>query len=280
MSDEKKENQSSLKRWFMMFIFPPYGMYYFLFKSKVRWLLKIPISLILILVMILSIDQTVNPYRVEESQVQKSIVEYINENPNMKLGSLRAIDRQGAFTWKQEAHLVYRTLTTKGLYDFVMIPDGTNTFKVNAVYQTHPIEIWKNEEYENLYPAEPMAMLYFYEQHEVLGDLKDVKKEGEINLMETTKGTYRYIFDKNKVVSVINEDGKEILQQKNEYNLPKEAEKYFKKNEDDLGKIIKIYDYDMDKEKEMFFVRTEKGNYRVDDYRNGNMELMKQEIKQ
>lgn len=278
MSKKTKNIQASISKWMLMLIFPPFGFYYFIFKSKVKWFVKIPVSLILVVVVILAVDQTANPYRVEDAQVKEAITTYIDKKTDMRLGSLRATDRQGTFVWDDKTQLVYRTLTTHGLYDFVMTPDESNAFKVNAIYQTHPVTAWKSEEFEEKLPTIPMAMLYFYEQRDVLGDLKTATEDEGV--IKTTKGTFHYVFDKNKVIYVKKEDGETILEQKNEYNIPEEAVKYFEKNQDELGKLIETYGYDMDTKKEMYFVKTNKGDYRIDDYRDGNIDLMKMEIKQ
>lgn len=290
MSKEKKSNkktkQSSLKinqvkeklwlKWFFMVIFPPYALYYFLFKTKVKWYIKVPVTIFFIFIVIAAIDQRLNPFRVEESLVSKEINFYIKDHHELELGDLRVADRQGAFLWDENTNIVYRTLTTKGLYDFVIVETRPENYEVKGIYQTYPEEKWVVNS-DDKYTSQPMAILYLFENNEKIGDIKTFKEEDGKNVVETTKGKYYYTFEKNKVINVKDENGKVILKQKNEYTMPDVGYKYFKKNEDKVGKLIEVFDYKMDEEKEMFYIKSTNGIYRIDDYRDGNINLLKGE---
>lgn len=278
MSDKKNNSKEMFSKWLVMLIFPPYAIFHFFFKSKVKWFIKIPIFLLLMIVSLVAIDQTTNPYRVEDSLTKESILKYMNHHPELKMGTLRALDRQDVFLWNDKTHIVYRTLTTNGLYDFVVTPNDKNDFRVTGVFQTHPVVTWVSDEYKEIFPAYPMAMLYFYQNKDVLGYLLEGYHDESSGKITTTKGTFRYVFQKNKVISVEDEEGNILLKQENKYDIPKEAVKYLKKNEQKFGKLVDAYGYQMDSEKEMYFIRTTDGMFRIDDYRNGNMELMKQEV--
>jgi hypothetical protein len=262
---------------FLMMLFPPYGIYYLLFKSRFKWFIKIPISFILILFLIVAIDQAVNPFRVENVLVEEEISAYLMEHSEEKMGTLKYADRKGAFLWDENTHLVYRTLTSKGLFDFVMTPKSEGEYKVSGVFQSYPTIAWRSEEDKERYPTAPSAMLYFYKHKEELGDLKTATEDENVNIIQTTKGTFRYTFEKNKVVSVEKETGEIVLDQKNEYDMPEGAIEYFSKNENELGKLTEVYGYDIEPEKEMYFVKTNQGLYRVDIYTNGSIKLLQQD---
>lgn len=273
----KNENQASsplLGRMFLFLLFPPYGLYVFLFKTKVRWYVKVPVSLIVAVFFILAIDQSLNPYRVEDVQAEKVIISYLEKHPDEHMGTFRKSERNGMFRWKNESFISFRTLTMNGLYDFVVKSNKDGTYTVDSIYQTYPTQLWKKESSTKL-PAYPMAMSYFYEHREELGELKSSREEKNFLKIETTKGEYRYRFAKNRVISVEKETGEIILQEKDEYDVPPIVRKYFKKNEAKLGKISSIFGYEMDTQKESYHLRTEKGRYRVDCFDDRNIELLK-----
>lgn len=276
MKIEQKTSKLPFWKWFLMLLIPPYGIYYLLFRSRFKWYIKIPLGIALILILVLAIDQKMNPYRVENVQVDKSITVYLSKHSDEKMGTFRAADRKGAFVWNKKTQIVYRTLTSTGLYDFIMEPSKPGEFKVDGVFQTYPVVAWRSQEFKDRYPTAPMAMLYFYDHKKELGDLKSATEDDSVNTIKTTKGTFRYTFEKDKVVFVKKTDGEIVLQQKNEYDMPEDAKKYFKKHEKELGKLKEVYGYDMDSKKEMYYVKTSNGIYRVDDYRNGNIKLLQE----
>lgn len=262
-------------KWLLMLLFIPYGLYYLVFQSKLKWFVKIPVTFVLLLLSILSLDQALHPYRVEEKLVKETMTHYLAQHSNERMGNLREMDREGAFVWKKDTHIVYRTLTTNGLYDVIVVESGKGEYSVNGVFQVYPTSLWMNEKSKDIYPTAPMAMLYFYKHQKELGALKNVFEKNGTYDLETTKGIYRYSFKKDKVVSVEKKTGEIILQQKNEYTMPEDAVNYFEKHQKDLGKVLEVYGYDMDTEKEMYYVKTTQDIYRVDDYGNGNIKLLK-----
>lgn len=271
-----RSNKIPFWKYFLMIAFLPYGLYYFIFKSKVKWFVKIPLSIIIMVILIVAIDQKVNPYRVEDKLVNDTIQSFMTKQNKEKVGVVKSIKREGEFIWKKKTYIVYRTSTTKNLYDFVVTVDKKDSYKVSGIYQTYPVSKWDEELSDNMLPAPPMAMLYFYEQKEKIGNVKTVTMIDGNNIVDTTKGKYKFVFEKNKVVLIEKENGQIVLQQKNEYSLPKEAIKYFKKHKNGIGELLEVYSFELDDKKEMFFVKTTKGIYRVDDYRNGHIKLLKQ----
>lgn len=274
-----KMNQNTTKpsflKWFLMILFPPYGVYVFLFKTKFRWFVKAPVGIIALIFLILSIDTALNPYRVEDDQSEKVITAYLNQHDDDHMGKFRTIERKGAFAWKEKTYIVYRTLTTNGTFDFIIAGKENGKYKVDGIFQTYPVQVWKQKDDETQFPTAPMAMLFIYEHQEQLGNLKKVYTKDNQLFFKTSKGTFQYIFMKNKITEITKETGEIVLQEKDQYTLPEKVVDYFDKNKKELGKINEVFEYGMDTEKESYHIRTPKGHYRVDVYDNGDIKLLK-----
>lgn len=269
----KEKTGSSFIRWFFYLLFPPYAIFVLVFRSKKKWYIRFPIALLIIFILILSADQTINPYRVETYQVEKTIDTFISKPGNESFGELVSVERQGAFPWKKKTEVVYKVLTKNGLYDFVLNNSKENEYKVDAIYEPYPSQSWLLNENLDL-PSYPTAMVYFYENQDKLGTVKSGSEKDGQSIIKTDKGTFKYKFSKNKVVSVTNGSGKEVLKQKNQYILPESVHKYFEKHKKEIGTIKDVFDYDMDTEKESYHLKSDKGRYRVDIYPDGNIKLL------
>lgn len=273
---KEKINKIPLWKWSLMLLFFPYGLYHLLFKSKLSWFIRIPVVFLIFVFLILSIDAAINPYRVEERNVKELIQSYIQSQSKEDFGVFRDAERQGNFVWKKDGYVVYRTITTKNAYDFVIGVNDQGKYDVSVIYQNYPVSSWTKEEDLSL-PAPPMALVYFYQHQDVLGEVNSIEKKGGVWWLTTKKGRFRCEWKKNKIVKVLKENGVLVLQQKDSYTLPKKAEKFMKKHESEYGKVFQVYGYELTPTKELYYLKTSKGIYRIDDDRKGNIKLFKQE---
>jgi|HigsolmetaAR206D_1030411.scaffolds.fasta_scaffold00120_19 hypothetical protein len=257
-------------KWVAGWLIPPFGLSLLFPKSRFGRLLKIPLVILVGLILIISVDTVLYPHRVEDVLVKKEIIGFLSENKNLSLGEFRKSERVGAFALKKRVYLVYRMLTRNGSYDFILLVKKEGTYKTEAIYQTYPNEEWVTAK---TFPLPPRAMLVFYEHRTKFGELQKVWNEkGEI-MARTTKGTYQLTLEKGQLTEVKNKSGKTEWEHEIQYELPKRAVAYFRKHEKELGKIDMVFGYDMDPEKEIYRLSTDKGWYRVDVYDDGTIKI-------
>lgn len=263
--------KSSFGGYFLWIMFPPYGIYK-LFRSKVRWYIKVPIILILALFITLAVDQSLKPHRVEDMEAKKLIASYLTDvDPEEDMGELRKVDRIGAFLWNEKTKIVYRTLTKNGLYNFVLESSGNDNYDIDSIYEAYPITRWIKESKEE-YPALPMAMVYFQDNIETFGVIQEDVSDEETYSIKSEKGVFKYNIANNGVTSVQTETGEFILD--DQILLPIKVRNYFEKNEEELGKEPEVVGYEFNDSGESFFIQTEKSYYRVDVMDNGDIDLL------
>lgn len=263
------ESKKSYK-WIIMLLFPPYAFYLLIFKTSIHWSIKTIASFIFAVLLIAVVDASLNPSRVEDTLVDEVISNYLTTHKDENMGNIRKTEREGVFKVNESSYLSYKTLTTNGVYDFVILIKNSE-YEVNGIYQTYPTQNWNENLDEQKLP--PVAMIYLYENIDKYGELKSVAIQDEIYTLETTEGTYLMKFEKNKVVSITTDDGQKLFQEPSNYTLPKKVLTYFEKHEE-LGEITSVFSYEIDTEKESYHLRTSEGRYRVDIYDNGDIDLL------
>ncbi|RKO61698.1 hypothetical protein [Caldibacillus debilis] len=259
-------------KWVAGWLLPPYGLYLLFSSNRFGRLVKVPLSILAILILVIAVDTTLYPHRVEDALVKKEITRFLSENSSFSLGGFRKAERIDAFVWKKKTYLVYRTLTHNGSLDFILLASKEGEYKTEAVYQTYPEKRWVTEK---IFPLPPRAMLEFYEHRTKFGDLQRVWEEAGSLLAKTTEGTYRLTLERGRLAAVEDQSGKRVWKAEIQYELPKKVLDYFRKHEANLGKIDKVFGYEMDAEKESYHLSTDKGWYRVDIYDGGAIEIWK-----
>lgn len=251
------------KKWLWYLLFPPYGLFVLLFKSKAKWYLKTIAVSILVMFLVLAIDQAVYPTRVEDHFSKELIQEAIKDE------EVWHVDRLGAFPHKEKTFVLYRTTTNKNLYHVLVLTDPSNELQVDGIYQLGLEESWIKEPSES-FDIPPIIYLALYESEIDYGEWVWNEEEGFI---ETEKDAFTYMIHGERDVSIYQEgELKENIQVTG--LLPQKASKHFEKNQDELGVLEGVMDYTIDDGYESYYVQTNTGLYRVDRYPNGEIELL------
>lgn len=275
--NSKMPDQIPLWKWAIGILFPFYGLYLLFSKTRFRWFVKLIILVFTALVSIVAIDTVLNPHRVEETVAQKEIKRFIQASGDIDFGRFRKAEREGVFLWNDEPHVVYRILTDVGEFDFVLIADGKENLKTEAVYQTYPTDEWLKK---STLPLPPDAMIITEQLQAEVGEIESAENMEDEHewVIKTDKGTFQLMFLEGQLVEILDETGSAVFKRERLYALPKKAESYLQKHEKKHGKIEAVFGYDMDPVKESYHVQTDKGLFRVDVYDNGKIELLEAKI--
>src|SRR5690625_3275762 len=118
----------------MYLIFPPYGLYVLLFKSKLKWYFKTAIVLFFALIFALSVDLVLSPHRVEETNVANFIRSEFDDQT-------WGIQRFESFRLNNRGYVLYRGIAGDALYHFVITSDEEG-LKMDGVYEMYPQLGW------------------------------------------------------------------------------------------------------------------------------------------
>lgn len=260
--------------WIWWIVFPPYAMYRFVRYSAVKWYFKVPLVLILAFTLILAIDLSLAPDRVEEAKAETAITKYLQNESSEE--SVRKVERMGEginlLKEKEQRLVYYRAVTSNGLFHFGLTSDKEKALTVQQVEQLFPIRMSLTKT-EALLTSE--IALWLAENEEKVGKVKeriDSNDSERTQTIKTDKGTYILHYGNQSVYKVNRIDKNEVvLDEENKPNLPEEIIQHVEENSDKYGTSIQALAYEMDVEKEKYFFKTTKGDFIAEVYDDGTV---------
>lgn len=263
--DEKKSKiNKNAFRWILLFF--PYGIYYMFknkaFKSPIRIAITIFISIIIVGVA----DFLINPDRVLDDMVNKSVVEYLDKNKDMgTFGFIEKVKRD----YKNKNDREYFLYTSKDKY-MVCVNQKDRKAELVGIYEVGHEQktVYQSENFDipkNINPA-----VYFFIKDNDYGNVKEVTKtEYPYQNVKTDKGDYRFFCDYGRVDKVYKKEKDKyqiIYKIKNEDIILPEFKKILDKGK--YGKVQEIMAYDLEKDGQVEYLKTDKGYFKFKKFFN------------
>ncbi len=269
-----------------LFLFPPYGIY-LLYKHKiVNPMVTTVITLIMFLIIGVTIDTVVNPYRLHNLMADKTIKEFNIKNKN-KLGDIRFIERKDdIIKVKDINYFKYGIYTNKGKY-YMYLKTNNNKLEIDGIYKIEP---QRSPIYgENILPKYiskvfPEITLFLEDNKDKFGTYKRLKRnvDKETQIVETTKGSYKIEVKYEQVTKVFklgaNGEGEEVYSKEPIIKLNSKIAKGMKQYKE-AGDIDKVICDEFFLNKISQTVKTSNGLFKFDLYDDGSIKVFKGEIK-
>lgn len=254
---------------FWLIIFPPVGLYKsYKYKIFNKWF-SIILGILISIFLVLCVDVAVNPDRVTDMIIEEEVT---------KLGSIgepRYVSKEG---YIKDKYIVYDVLTTTGKYDLYIKIDENRNYEIDGIYKTIPnTEIIKEGTLldENIKEIYPQILLFFNNTDNVnkFGEIEELVSTGENHQeIKTSKGTYLIEVKYDGVTSIktYDEEGVQdtLYSRSVIVNLPKEVEKFMKKNKQELGEIQEILSCEITESNIEYIFKTDNNSYYKLEYKN------------
>ncbi|HCL4479914.1 TPA: hypothetical protein N2D99_001981 [Clostridium botulinum] len=269
-----------------LFLFPPYGIY-LLYKHKiVNPMLTTVITLIMFLIIGVTIDTVVNPYRLHNLMADKTIKEFNIKNKN-KLGDIRFIERKDdIIKVKDINYFKYGIYTNKGKY-YMYLKTNNNKLEIDGIYKIEP---QRSPIYgENILPKYiskvfPEITLFLEGNKDKFGEYKNLERniDKETQIVKTTKGYYKIEVKYEQVTKVFklgaNGEGEEVYSKEPIIKLNSKIAKGMKQYKE-AGDIDKVICDEFFLNKISQTVKTSNGLFKFDLYDDGSIKVFKGGIK-
>lgn len=264
-----------------LFIFPPYGIY-LLYKYKIlNPIITTIITIIGLLIIVITIDTVVNPYRTYNSVADKAIKEFNIKNEN-KMGNIRFVEREDNIKIENINYLKYSIYTNEGKYYAYLKPNGKQ-LNVSGIYQIEPER--KPIYGEDILPKYiskvfPEITVFMDGNSDKYGKYKRLKKtvDKETQIIETTKGIYKFEVEFDQVVKIYkigaNGEGELLYSKEPQLKLNSKIAKGLKKYKD-AGNVEKVLSCEFYTDKIVQVIKTTNGIYKLDLYDDGRIKIFK-----
>lgn len=267
MSEKKKKLS-----WIWWVIFPPYA-FYLLIRSSLKWYIKVPIVLISILTIVLAIDMTLHPHRVEESKAEQKAITYLLKEEKETVRNMERLG-EGVIVGKTEKQPVvyYRFVTDNKLYHIGFVSKNGDDLEIFQVEERYPnVTLIKGD----ADTTDSVSSLYIAKEGERLGTPESlVEKETDgTTIVKTSKGTYTLKSGMNQLFML--KKGTETILQK-EVDEPletKDVHKFLKEREEKIGRLKQFDKYEVSPGRESYFFTTSKGEYLLELNDDGSKKL-------
>ncbi|MFJ8531127.1 hypothetical protein [Bacillus sp. NPDC094106] len=277
--EQKKKRKGKLLLW--MWLFPPYGIYILYKERRIHPILTTIITLFILSIIGLSVDMVLNPYRVHDEKAQETITKFIDKHNELDIGKFRFEKRAGTVHVDKQNLDVYKLHTTKGVYFVYLSYKNGLQYEVKEIEQEFPRRqsIYSKEKKMDVYPEN---LLYIHQNKDKYGEYKKVENTNTTNeqIITTTKGTYQFFTRFQQVIKVMEVKGEQktsVCVSNPKPDFSKRTQNYIEDNKDKIGEVEELTVYNIEGDKQIFDMITTKGIYRIEEFDNGKVVLLKGE---
>lgn len=261
--NEKFEIMKKHKIILWLILFMPVGLYkcykYGLFNKWVSIIIGILVSLVIIA----CVDVSLYPNRVADEKVKEAV------SSLGTIGEPRYVSNRGYAGYE---YIVYDVITTKGKYNLYIKRFDKNRYVIDGIYQIIPNREVIQEPYyldEELKEVFPEIVVFFKDKENefTYGVIESVlETEGNQQKIQTTVGIYLVESEYDGVTLVQAVDGtvnnsNSIYIRSLLLNLPKDVEKFLKKNAKEIGNVSDIIEYNITESSIEYIFGTDEGKY-------------------
>lgn len=202
---EKREDKNILKKIpFWMIFFFPYGLYLFLFKTKVKKRFKVIVGTIFALIIILFIDIAVYPNRVYDNVAKETYEQFISENTDLKLDKPSYVSKSSHFNINNEMYFSFNIYDSLNMYYGIFkVHDYNKNYEIVSLYDIdyNFSNIYSSSEFSCLKDIHPVILNWIFLNNDNISfsDISKVTDVKEDDLFENL--IYQDIKVKDKVYS-------------------------------------------------------------------------------
>lgn len=278
-----KTDYTKKRAFFWLMLFPPYGLYR-LFKHRlIHRGIAIALTFVLLVIVGLSVDIMLNPFRVQNNLALKTFTEFNSSHTDLDLGEIRFVNRVETTTISNRKYDKYEAITKLGKYKIFFGSENGKEYTVEAIYETMP-------ERELRYVADgtkdiitdtfPEIVEFLNSEKDKFGEYKSLVEQidGATQEVETSKGVYRIALKYDQVSEVLKVEGDNatnVYEKAPEIQLIKELKELADKNEKTIGKVQKVLSYELFPSEQSQNVLTDKGEYMLIYHDNGEYDVFK-----
>lgn len=250
-------------RWLFYILFPPYAVYRFVRYAKMHWILKTLLLTFVTLILIVSVDVSLNPHRVENKFARESSSLFIKKHEALNMGKYRFVEHAGYGLGVNNEEDVYKVFTDKGLYFFTFKMDKTKKYIVQKVDKVYPsrLTVYTKEKKDTIQPEVKLAL---FSQSEKLGRFKSVVAN-DLNkqTIETKKGRFVFYYSNYKVYLITKTNGENVFKTKQALELPVKLKKVMEDNTKTYGTVKDVVLYEIKDDSQVYYFNTSKGLFKT-----------------
>lgn len=271
------------KAFIWLALFPPYGLYR-LFKHRlIHRGLSVLITLLFIIIIAVSADMIINPFRVQNDLALKSFNEFNASHKNLSLGQVRFVNRVKTVSIGNKKSDKYDVITKNGKYEMFLGSDSGKDYKVEAIYETIPERELKyviDSAKANITDTFPEIIEFINSQNSKFGEYKSLIKKIDDNTEEvkTSNGTYRISLKYDQVYSVKKIEGDKttnVYEKDPDIKLIDNLKELADKNKNTIGEVKKVLSYELYPSQQSQNVLTDKGEYMLVYHDDGSCDVLK-----
>lgn len=133
---EKREDKDILKKiplWMILFF--PYGLYLFIFKSKIKKRFKAIVAIISALIIFLFIDITLHPNRVYDKVGKESYEQFVSENTDLGLDNPSYASKASHFEIDNQMYFSFNIYDKLNMYHAIFkVNDYNKDYEIVSIY--------------------------------------------------------------------------------------------------------------------------------------------------
>ena len=259
-------------RWLWWVVFPPYAIYQLL-RSSLKWYLKVPIVLFILLLSLLAWDMTKNPYRVEIEEARVEAQSHFEEKLDENVEKVTRLGEGLVLTGKnKQTVLFYKVLTNEHMYHVGFISNDGKGLDIYRIEERSPeVRLIEGDE-----KSTNSVVSLFLKENKNLGEIHGLLQTDGLThaQVQTSEGVYSfevmnpYQLNYEKLTT-----DSEEPQPKRENMLVSEVDAFLKEREGKIGKIETIDAYTLSSGDESYYFTTSKGEYLLDMNKDGSIYL-------
>jgi hypothetical protein len=273
------------KAFLWLMIFPPYGLYR-LFKHRlIHRGLAIGIAVLFLLIVGLSVDIVLNPFRVQNNLALKSFTEFNSAHTDLGLGDIRFVNRIGTKTIGERKYDEYEAITKFGRFEIFFGSENGKEYVVEAIYETLPereLRYTTDGTKDVITDTFPEIVEFLNTEKDKFGEYKSLVEKIDYNIerVETSKGIYEITLKYNQVSEVVQVEGDKttnVYEKAPEIKLIDNLQGLAEKNVETIGKVQKVLSYELFPSEQTQSVLTDKGEYKLTYHDDGNYDVYRKD---
>lgn len=262
---------------FWMILFFPYALYLLIFKTKIKKIYKIVITILFIVLTILFIDVSLYPNRVYDKVAKETYIEFINKNTDLELEEPLYASKSSHFQIGNQMYFTFNIYDKLNMYNGIFeVKDFNKNYKLVSLYDIdyNFSNIYSQGIFKDLTEIHPAIISFLFGNNNNLKikDITNFSKIYEEDLFENVlyqdimikEELYSFELNDFTVFKVKNKD-KEIysLDLSNSFRLysPQSVRKILNKN---FKSNYSFVGYNYFNSKHMFNVKVGDKNYTVE----------------
>lgn len=268
---------------FWLMLFPPYGLYR-LFKHRlIHRGVAVLITIVFLLIVGLSADIVLNPFRVQNNLALKSFTDFNSAHTDLGLGQVRFVNRIGTKSIGDRKYDEYEALTKLGRFEVFFGSENGKEYVVEAIYETLPereLKYVTDGSKGVITDTFPEIVEFLNTEKDKFGEYKSLVGRVDQNTekVETSNGTYEITLTYDNVSEVLKIEGDKttnVYEKIPDIKLIDNLQSLADKNVDKIGKVQKVMSYELYPSEQSQKVLTDKGEYMLTYHDDGSYDVYK-----